>query len=253
MDISGKVVVVTGGAQGLGLAASQMFVRGGAKVAIMDIQEDAIQVARAELGDDVLGVVTNVADEASVVAAFDKVVEHFGALDIAILNAGILRDGLLVKVDRETGKVVRKMSKEQWQSVIDVNLTGIFLTGREAAARMIDTGRKGVMVLMSSIARHGNIGQSNYSAAKSGVFTLAVVWGRELARHRIRVASISPGLIGTPMALKDMRQDMLEKLKGRIPVGRLGEPEEIAHTIKFIVENDLITAQNIEPSGGMVL
>ena len=253
MEIAGKVVAVTGGANGIGLETAKAFVASGAKVAILDIVEDALNAAAAEIGEGVLPVVCNVSDEASVVAAFDKIVEHYGCLDAAILNAGILRDGLLVKVDRETGKVKAKMPLSQWQAVIDVNLTGVFLTGREAAARMIDTGRKGVLVLISSIAKRGNMGQSNYSAAKAGVETLAVVWGKELSRYGIRTASVSPGFIGTPMVLRDMKKEMLDRFTKMIPVGRLGRPDEIAHAIKFVVENDLICATDVEPSGGLKL
>jgi 3-oxoacyl-[acyl-carrier protein] reductase len=253
MEINGKVVVVTGGASGIGLDTCKAFAKAGARVAIMDVNEEALATAATEVGGDSLGVKCNVADEASVVAAFDKVVEHFGQLDIAVLNAGILRDGLLIRVDRETGKVKGKMSIEQWQSVIDVNLTGVFLTGREAGIRMINSGRKGVMVLISSIAKRGNMGQTNYSAAKAGVETLGSVWGKELARYGIRVASVSPGFIATPMVMKDMKPEMLERFKKMIPIRRLGEPSEIAHTIKFVVENDLICATDVEPSGGMKL
>lgn len=253
MQLKDKVVVITGGAQGIGLATAKAVAAAGARVAILDFNEEAMGKAVAEIGGDVLTVRCNVTNEESVVVGFDRVVERFRGVDVAVLNAGILRDGMLVRVDKETGKVKGKLSLEQWQAVIDVNLTGIFLCGREAAARMIDGGRKGVLVLMSSIARHGNAGQSNYSAAKAGVHALAVVWGRELARYGIRVASVSPGMIATPMVLKDMKPEALEKIRGRIPVGRLGEPDEIAHAIRFVVENDLITASNIEPSGGMTL
>ena len=253
MEINGKVAVVTGGAQGIGLAVAKMFAGEGAKVAILDVNEEGLHAAAEEIGGDVLAVQANVADEESVVSAFDRVIERFGRLDFAVLNAGILRDGLLVRVDRETGKVKSKMPKPQWQSVIDVNLTGVFLTGREAAARIIDAGNGGVMVLMSSIARHGNRGQSNYSAAKAGVHVLSTVWARELSRYGIRVACISPGIVGTPIVLQDMRQDMLERYKKLIPIGRLGDPDEIAHTVKFIVENDMLTASNVEPSGGLTL
>jgi len=253
MEINGKVVVVTGGASGIGLDTCKAFAQAGAKVAIMDVNEEALKVAEQEVGEGSLGIMCNVADEDSVVAAFDKVVDHFGQLDAAILNAGILRDGLLIRVDRETGKVKGKMSTEQWQSVIDVNLTGVFLTGREAGIRMINSGRKGVMVLISSIAKRGNMGQTNYSAAKAGVETLGVVWGKELARYGIRVASVSPGFIATPMVMKDMKPEMLERFKKMIPIRRLGEPEEIAHAIKFVVENDLICATDVEPSGGLKL
>ena len=162
-----------------------------------------------------------------------------------------MRDGLLVKVDRSTGEVAKTMSLSQWQSVIDVNLTGVFLTGREAAKHMITFKNGGVMVPMSSIARHGNIGQTNYSAAKAGVATLAVTWGKELARYGIRAVAVAPGLIGTRMVLRDMKQEMLERFKKVIPAGRLGTPEEVAHTIRYIVENDFLSATVVEPSGGM--
>jgi len=253
MEIQGKVAVVTGGAQGIGFATAQMLAAQGAKVAILDINQETLDAAATELGADAIGVQCNVANEKSVADAFAKVVETFGHLDIAVLNAGILRDGLLIKVDRATGKVKARMPLEQWQSVIDVNLTGAFLTGREAATKMIEGGNPGVIVAMSSIARHGNIGQTPYSATKAGVATLCVTWGRELARYKIRVMGVAPGLIGTPMVLKDMKPEMLDKVKKMIPVRRLGKPEEIAHTIRFIIENDMMTASVVEPSGGMKL
>ncbi|MBM4371976.1 MAG: SDR family oxidoreductase, partial [Deltaproteobacteria bacterium] len=115
----------------------------------------------------------------------------------------------------------------------------------------IERKSPGVIIPMSSIARHGNIGQTNYSAAKAGVATLCVTWGKELARYRIRVAGVAPGIIGTPMVLKDMKPEMLEKFSKMIPVGRLGTPEDVAHTIRYIVENDFLTATVVEPSGGL--
>jgi 3-oxoacyl-[acyl-carrier protein] reductase len=251
MGMKGKVAVVTGGAQGIGLAVAKMFVEGGAQVAIMDVNPDAFDEAKAELGGEVLALECNVADEGSVVAAFQAVVDSYGRLDYAVLNAGILRDGLLVKVDRETGEVRKTMSLSQWQSVIDVNLTGVFLSGREAAKQMITSGNGGVIVPMSSIARHGNVGQTNYSAAKAGVATMAVTWGKELSRYGIRAVAVAPGIIGTSMVLKGMKQEILERFKKMIPVGRLGTPDDISHTIKYIIENGFLNATVVEPSGGL--
>jgi 3-oxoacyl-[acyl-carrier protein] reductase len=254
MKLQGKVVVVTGGAQGIGLSIAKEMVSWGAKVALLDMNPEALEAAVAEMGpDNAMGAVCNVSVQEEVTGAFDKVIESFGQVDVAILNAGILRDGMLVKVDRETGKVKSRMSLDQWQTVIDVNLTGVFLTGQEAAVRMIDRGEGGVIVPISSIARHGNVGQSNYSAAKAGVVALTNVWGRELSRYKIRVAAVSPGVIATPMVLKGMRPEIIEMLNKRIPIGRLGTPEEIAHSCRYIIENDMMTATVLEPSGGLNL
>ncbi|MEM7184616.1 MAG: SDR family oxidoreductase [Spirochaetota bacterium] len=254
MEISNKTVVITGSASGLGKAMAELFVGMGAKVVVSDIDEKALQQTVAQLedkGGKVLGIPANVANEPDVVHLMHETVQRFGSLDVAILNAGILRDGLLLKADRQTGKITSKMTLAQWQEVIDVNLTGVFLTGREAALQMAELNNGGVLIPISSVAMHGNPGQTNYSAAKAGVASLARLWAHELKRFRIRVAAIAPGFIATDMVMKDMKPEALEKWKSLIPIGRLGEAEEIAKTAQFIVENDLITGVVLEASGGI--
>ena len=256
MEIQGKVAVITGGAQGIGLAIAEAFGAAGAKLVLGDIQQEVLDQAVADFkakGVEAIGVQGNVANEADAEKLMQTATDTYGRLDIAILNAGILRDGLLVKVDRETKKVVKKMSLQQWQSVIDVNLTGVFLTGREAATQMINAGNGGVIVLMSSIAGEGNFGQTNYAATKAGVRAMTVGWSKELSRYGIRVNSVAPGFIGTPMVKKDMKQEALEKLLKMVPVGRLGEPAEVAHVCKFLAENDFVTGSLYGVTGGMRL
>ncbi len=251
MQVKDKAVLITGSGGGLGLAMARAFHDAGAIIIISDIQEELVKKALAEFKERAFGFVVDVSNEESVENLFKQVLNEVGRLDIAVLNAGILRDGLLIKTDRETGRLKSKMSLAQWQSVIDVNLTGVFLTGREAAATMAEQGEGGVIIPISSVARHGNPGQTNYSAAKAGVAALTVLWAHELARHRIRVAAISPGFMATDMVMKDMKPEALEKWQKMIPIGRLGKPEEIAHTALFIAENDLITGVVIEASGGI--
>ncbi|HEU4616514.1 MAG TPA: SDR family oxidoreductase, partial [Gammaproteobacteria bacterium] len=190
----------------------------------------------------------NVAKEADVVSLFERAVEDFGGLDASIANAGILRDGLLIKA-RE-GQPLEKLAVADWQAVIDVNLTGVFLCGREAAAHMARLGGGGSIINISSISRAGNFGQSNYSAAKAGVAALTVVWAKELARHAIRVNAIAPGFIATEMVAA-MKPDMLEKMAAGIPAKRLGRPEEIAATAVFLLENDYVNGRVIEVDGGL--
>jgi 3-oxoacyl-[acyl-carrier protein] reductase len=186
--------------------------------------------------------------EDQVVAAFDAIVRDFDRFDVVINNAGITKDGLLVKV--KEGEIVGKMSMDQWNAVVGVNLTGVFLCGREAAERMIRTGDGGVIVNISSISREGNIGQTNYSATKAGVAAMTVVWAKELARYGIRAGAIAPGYTRTDI-LAAMKPEVLEKVIAPVPIKRLGEASEIAQTALFIVANDFFTGRTIEVDGGL--
>lgn len=250
MNLQGKTIVITGGAQGLGLEMAKMCAAQGAQLALIDMNESQLQQAKTELGNQVAvrTYIANVAVEAEVEATFAAIDSDFDGIDGLINNAGILRDGLLLKF--KDGELQSKMSLQQFQSVIDVNLTGVFLCGREAAASMVKRGRKGVIINMSSVARSGNMGQTNYAAAKAGVVAMTVTWARELGRYGIRVGAIAPGVIRTPMtdAMKPEARDRLEKMK---PVGRLGEATEIAHTAKYIFENDFFTGRVVEIDGGI--
>ncbi|MBI3394643.1 MAG: SDR family oxidoreductase [Spirochaetia bacterium] len=252
MDIKGKTVLVTGSAGGLGRAIIEGFLAKGARCIVSDVREEELQKTTSELASqgEVIGIAADVRKEESVAALIEKGRQKFGNIDVAVLNAGILRDGFLIKADSE-GNVRSRMSLEQWQAVIDVNLTGVFLSGREAAAAMAEQRTGGVIIPIASVAMHGNPGQTNYSAAKAGVAAMTKLWAVELARYKIRVAGIAPGFIATDMVLRTMNQKALEIWKEKIPIGRLGLPQEIASTAAFIVENDLITGVVIEATGGV--
>ncbi|EKO14668.1 MULTISPECIES: SDR family oxidoreductase [Leptospira] len=254
MDIKGKTILVTGSASGLGKAMAEYFAKKGAKIVLSDISEEKLKEAEKDiktLGAEVFSFKADVSKEEDAEKLMQSAVKQFGSLDVAILNAGILRDGLLVKTDKETGKVISKMSLSNWQSVIDVNLTGVFLTGREAAIQMIESKSKGVIIPIASVAMHGNPGQTNYSAAKAGVASMTKLWAKELSRYGIRVAGIAPGFIKTEMVMKDMNPEALKKWEALIPIGRLGEPYEIALSADFIVSNDLVSGVILEISGGV--
>ncbi len=251
MNLQDKVIVITGGAQGLGLEMARMCADNGAALALIDMNAEQLAAAATELratGVRVETYAANVADETSVEQTFAAIAADFGGIDGLINNAGILRDGLLLKY--KDGQLTGKMPLQQFQSVIDVNLTGVFLCGREAAALMVQTGRKGVIINMSSVARGGNMGQTNYAASKAGVVAMTVTWARELGRYGIRVGAIAPGVIRTAMtdAMKPEARDRLVAMK---PVGRLGEAAEIAHTAKYIFENDFFTGRVVEIDGGI--
>src|SRR5580704_2804895 len=250
MQLTHKTVAITGGGRGIGRALAERFGRDGAQVALLDVNAADLETTRSAL--EAAGVVArtyqvNVAAEEEVVTAMDRIVADFGGLDVMVNNAGILRDALLVKA--KDGAIVGKMSLAQWQAVIDVNLTGVFLCGREAAERMIRRGSGGVIINISSISRHGNAGQTNYSAAKAGVAALSVVWAKELAPYCIRTGTLAPGGTRTEI-LSSMRPEMLDKLLAPVPLQRLGEPEEIAAAAAFIVSNDFFTGRCIDLDGG---
>jgi 3-oxoacyl-[acyl-carrier protein] reductase len=253
MELGKKVVVITGAARGLGRAHALAFAGRGANIAALDRDAEALEATRAQCeakGVRARAYVMDVTAETQVVATFDAVLADFGRFDVLINNAGITRDALLVK--SRDGVIQAKMTLAQWQAVVDVNLTGVFLCGREGAERMIRAGNGGLIVNISSISREGNPGQTNYSAAKAGVAAMTVVWAKELARYGIRSAAIAPGFCATEI-LSAMKPEMLERVKAAVPLHRLGEPAEIASTAVFIAENDFVTGRVIEVDGGLRL
>ncbi|AWL12072.1 Cyclopentanol dehydrogenase [Saliniradius amylolyticus] len=250
MDIQNKVIAVTGAAQGLGQAMALSLAKAGAKLALLDLKEDALKETQTQIeadGGQAMSFAVNVTDEQQVEDTFAAIAEQFGQLNGLINSAGIMRDGMLLKV--KDGQVVDKMSKDQFQSVLDVNLTGSFLCGREAASQMINTGSEGVIINISSVSRAGNMGQSNYSASKAAVAAMTVTWGKELARFGIRSGCIAPGLVETAMAAQ-MRPEMREKFLSTVPLRRLADPQEVADAAAFIFNNDYFTGRVLELDGG---
>jgi 3-oxoacyl-[acyl-carrier protein] reductase len=250
MNLHNQVIVITGAAQGLGKAMAVEFAKQGALIALVDMQAEAVEAAAAEiemLGVKARGYAVDVTDENQVEETFAKIATDFGHINGLINSAGIMRDGMLLKV--KEGRVVSKMPLEQFQSVLDVNVTGTFLCSREAAAQMVETKSKGVIVNISSVSRAGNAGQTNYSASKAAVATMTVSWAKELARFGIRTGCIAPGLVETAMAAQ-MRPEMREMFIKSIPAQRLAEVEELAHAAKFIFENDYFTGRTLELDGG---
>lgn len=253
MELNNKTIAITGAGRGLGRAMAEALARKGARLALVEKEADrlrAVTKALHDAGASVADFEADVADESSVTGCFEAIAETLGPVDGLINNAGITRDGLLVKA--KAGKVLGSMSLEDWQSVLSVDLRGVFLCGRAAAQQMIDSGLGGVIINVSSISRAGNFGQSNYSAAKAGVAAMTVTWAKELIRHRIRVAAIAPGFCNTPM-VSNMPDKALERVRNSIPMKRLGEPAEIAHGALFILENDYYTGRVLEIDGGLRL
>jgi len=251
MNINDKVVVVTGAAQGLGKQIALRLSALGARLALIDLDLDKLNIMQSELkckGVESRCYIANVTSESDVNNAFETIYFDFGRIDCLINNAGIIRDQFLNKPNK-TGSL-ESMSLSNWQSVLDVNLTGVFLCARQASKIMIENKIAGVIINISSISRAGNIGQGNYSASKSGVVALTVTWAKELAKNGIRVTAIAPGFIQTDMT-QSIKPEVLKHIESSIPLGRIGQPEEIAHTVQFILENDYFSGRVIEVDGGL--
>jgi len=254
MRLEDTKLIVTGAAQGLGRHYATRLAEAGGQVAVGDVNEAALSSLVSEtkgLRGKVHARKLDVANESDVGAFVDWAHGAMGGLNGLINNAGILRDGLLVKKDKATGAFV-KLSREQWQAVIDVNLTGATFMVRDVVAKMAASGERGVIVNMSSIARHGNRGQSNYTAAKAALAANTKTWASEFAPFGIRVGAIAPGMIETPMT-QGMNQKARDALVAAIPVGRIGEPEDIWIAVKFIIECDYFNGRTIDVDGGMVM
>ncbi len=248
MNLNDGKIMVTGAASGLGRCFALNFKKAGAQVLAFDVDEEGLAALKEE-HPDIVTATGSVASEEDVKAAVKTGVDAFGGLNGLVNNAGIFRDALLVKQNRDTGKL-RTMTLDEWQAVVDVNLTGTFLCTREVAAQMVQSGQSGVIVNISSCSRHGNRGQGNYSATKAGVVADTKLWAEELARHKIRVGAVAPGFTQTPI-LDGMRPEMLEKLLSQVPLRRAGQPEEIYMAVKFIFECGYFTGRCIDVDGGI--
>jgi 3-oxoacyl-[acyl-carrier protein] reductase len=255
MQLSSLKVIVTGAAQGMGAHISRRLAEAGAQVAAGDVKEDGL-AALAESTRGLPGKVhtrkLDVANEADVGAFVDWAFGAMGGLNSLVNNAGILRDGLLVKKDKTSGQIT-KLTKEQWDAVIAVNLTGATFMVRDTVAKMAaNEQRPGVIVNMSSVARYGNRGQSNYVSAKAALAANTITWAREFAPFGVRVGAVAPGMIETPMT-QGMNQKARDALVAAIPVGRIGVPEDIWLAVRFVLECDYFNARTIDVDGGLVM
>ncbi|MEJ7599319.1 MAG: SDR family oxidoreductase [Kofleriaceae bacterium] len=253
MQLSSLKIIVTGAAQGMGAHFARRLAEAGATVAAADVQEAGLATL-VESAQGLPGKIharkLDVSNEAEVGAFVDWAHGAMGGLNGLINNAGILRDGLLVKKDRTSGEIT-KLSKEQWDAVIGVNLTGAMFMVRDTVAKMVATEQgPGVVVNMASIARHGNRGQSNYVSAKAALAANTVTWSREFAQYKIRVGAVAPGMIETPMT-QGMNQKARDALVANIPVGRIGLPEDIWVAVKFVLECDYFNGRTIDVDGGL--
>jgi len=259
LEVSGAVAVITGGASGIGESVAKLWVKGGGKVVLADVVPETLGRVESEIremGGEVAATICDVIKEENNHALAHLAVEKFGAINLVLPCAGIIKDGLLLSIDRETKKVTKKMSLAQFQSVIDINLTGVFLTVRECAEQMINLGCKGLICLISSTGSLGTAGQINYSSSKAAMSVMPKVITAEFFRRnvadRIRCVAIAPGYVGTPM-VKGMNQKALDKILEQVPIGRLIEPEEVASLVIELYRNEALAGEVFYIHGGLRL
>jgi 3-oxoacyl-[acyl-carrier protein] reductase len=248
MELRDLKVIVTGAAQGMGAHFARRLAEAGAQVAAGDVNASLL----AELPAGIHSRRLDVSSEDDVRTFVEWASSAMGGLNALVNNAGIIRDGLLVKKDRKTGEVTT-LPRADWDAVIGVNLTGATVMAREVVAAMVRAGtRPGVVVNMSSSARHGNRGQSNYVAAKAALAANTVTWAREFAPFGVRVGAIAPGVIETPMT-QAMNQKARDALVAAVPVGRIGLPEDVWKAVRFVIECDYFDGRCVDVDGGLVM
>ncbi len=224
--LKNKVAIITGGAAGIGRAAVEKFVAEGAKVAIWDVNESAGNELVSQLGDVVSFMKVDTSNPESVETAAKLVVDHFGTIDILINNAGITRDA-----------TIKKMTFEQWNQVISINLTGVFNCVKSVSPVMIEKGAGRIINTSSVVGLYGNFGQTNYAATKSGVIGMSKTLAKELGKYGITVNAVAPGFIGTDM-VRAMPEKVIDMMVGKTPIGRLGTPEDIANAYTFLASDE---------------
>ncbi|MEM6996931.1 MAG: SDR family oxidoreductase [Myxococcota bacterium] len=246
MQLDQLNIIVTGAARGMGHYFATQLAAAGAQVAAGDVDVEGLQT----LPDGVHRRRLDVSDAQDCDSFVAWAREQLGGLNGLINNAGIIRDGLLVRRDRQSGDIT-VMSDEQWDAVLGVNLGGTVYMTRSVVRTMVEREtRPGVVINMSSMARHGNRGQTNYVATKAAVAANTVTWSREFSRFGIRVAAIAPGMVETPMT-RGMKQKARDALVDAIPVGRIGEPEDIWQGVRFALECDYFNGRTLDIDGGL--
>ena len=252
MRLEKKVALITGGAAGIGKATVKRFAEEGAKIAFCDVNQEQGTALLEEIGSEHDFQVVNVTDRKAVQDWVDGVAKKYGQIDILVNNAGILRDGVLVKV--KNGEVVKQMSEEAFDSVVAVNLKGVFNCTQAVAPYMIRQSGGVILNASSVVGLDGNFGQTNYIATKAGVVGMTRVWAREMGRSNIRVNAVAPGMVMTEMLLS-MPEDALEALRQKPPLKRMGTPEEVANLYLFLASDEAsyISGEVIRIDGGMVI
>lgn len=255
IQFASRVAVITGGANGIGLATAHRFAQSGARVALWDRVRDAGERAEEAIvaaGGEALFVETDVTDRASVDAAIAATVARFGGIDILINNAGITRDAQLVKV--KDGVTAGGMSEADFDAVVAVNLKGVFTCTQAVVPQLLARGGGRIVNASSVVALNGNFGQTNYVATKAGVIGMTQVWARELGKRNITVNAIAPGFIATEMTAK-MPEAVLDGMRGHTPAGRLGSPEDVANAYCFLASDfaTYINGATLQVDGGLVI
>ncbi|NNK56500.1 MAG: SDR family NAD(P)-dependent oxidoreductase [Desulfofustis sp.] len=256
LEIRNSVAVITGGGSGIGLSLAKYWLAKGGKAVLADVIEENLDKAKEELDGDVATVLCDVSREEDCARLADTAINSFGQINLVAPFAGIIKDGLLVAPDRETGKVTKKMLLDDFKAVIDINLTGVFLTVRECAERMINHDCKGLICLISSTGSLGTAGQINYSSTKAAMSVMPKVITAEFFRRgladKIRCVAVAPGYVGTPM-VRNMNQKALDYIIGQVPIGRLIEPEEVAMLVGDIYRNEALAGEVFFIHGGLRL
>jgi 3-oxoacyl-[acyl-carrier protein] reductase len=259
LETSGAVAVITGGGSGIGEAIAKAWVKQGGKVVLADVVAESLSRVEKEIrgmGGEVVTTLCDVTKESDNEALAALATRTYEAINLVVPCAGIAKDGLLLTTDQETGKVIGKMSLDQFRSVVDINLTGVFLTIRECAAQMVNLRCKGLICLVSSVGSLGTAGQINYSSTKAAMSAMPKVVTAELFRKgladRIRCVAIAPGYVGTAM-VKGMNQKALEKVLDQIPIKRLVEPEEVASLVIELYQNEALAGEVFYIHGGLRL
>jgi 3-oxoacyl-[acyl-carrier protein] reductase len=260
LDIRGSVAVITGGAQGIGRALGEYWVAGGGKVVLTDMSEERLEEAKKSLeslGGEAVALTCNVFSEADCSGLAQKAIETFGRINLVAPCAGITRDSLVLDTDKDTGKVIRKMSLENFQVVMNINLTGVFLTVRECVEQMINHNCRGLICLISSTSSHGAAEQLNYSSSKAALSVAPRVLTAEFFRRglagRIRCVAVAPGYVDTSMAGEGMNGKHAGKAVDQVPIGRLIDPYEIASLVGELYRNEAIAGDVYYIHGGLRL